>query len=72
MAHWLIDAASGLLGAILAATPVALWVAWTPTVLFVVVAAAIAGAGLLVLLHEFAHGEARQSGASDQIGRAHV
>jgi len=39
-----------VLGAILAATPLALWIAWTATVLLIVVAVAIASAGLLVLL----------------------
>ena len=52
-----------LLGAILAVTPVALWVAWTATVFFLVVAVAIASAGLLVLLANLPHQAAKQSPA---------
>ena len=48
-------AASTLLGVILAVTPVLLWVAWTDTVLFIVVAAAIVSAGLFVSLEERLH-----------------
>ena len=44
-----------LLGVILAVTPVALWVAWTATVLLIVVAVAIASAGLFVLLADLPH-----------------
>ena len=53
-----------MLGAILAATPVALWIAWSATVLFIVVAVAIASAGLFVLLVERAQRTARQSPAA--------
>ena len=48
-------AASTLLGVILAVTPVLLWVAWTDTVLFIVVAVAIVSAGLFVSLEERLH-----------------
>ena len=59
---------STVLGVMLTVTPVALWVAWTPTVLFVVVAVAIASAGLFVLLTEFRQPNAGRSPAAD--GRA--
>jgi len=51
MPHRLTDHATALLGIVLAATPLALWVAWSPAVLFLVLAVAIACAGLLVLLN---------------------
>lgn len=40
------------LGILLAATPLALWIAWTPAIVVGVMAAAIASAALLVLLTE--------------------
>ena len=58
-------AATTLLGAILAATPAALWISWSPTVLFIVVAVALASAGLFVLLAELAERTTRQSPAAD-------
>ena len=48
-------AASTLLGVILAVTPVLLWVAWSETVLFIVVAVAIVSAGLFVSIEERLH-----------------
>ena len=65
LADRLTAAATILLGAILAVTPVALWIAWSATVFFIVVAVAIASAGLFVLLTEFAQRNARQSPAAD-------
>jgi hypothetical protein len=41
------------LGLVLAATPVALWIAWTETVLLSVMAVAVVSAALLVLLTDF-------------------
>jgi hypothetical protein len=41
-----------LLGVILALTPVALWIAWSPSLLFGVMAIALVSAVLLVLLTE--------------------
>ena len=52
LADRLSDAATTVLGAILALTPAGLWIAWTPEVLFIVAAAAIASAGILILLAE--------------------
>jgi hypothetical protein len=43
-----------LLGLVLAVTPVALWIAWEPGILFAVLGAALASAVLLVLLHRLA------------------
>jgi hypothetical protein len=46
------------LGVVLAVTPITLWVAWTPLVLLVAVAAAVVSACLLALIHGrrgFAH-----------------
>ena len=57
-------AASTLLGVILAVTPVLLWVAWSDTVLFIVVAVAIVSAGLLVSLEERLHRTSEGPGAS--------
>ena len=65
MADRLSAVGTTLLGVILAVTPVALWIAWSATVLFIVVAVAIASAGLLVLLAELAQRTARQSPAAD-------
>jgi hypothetical protein len=48
--RWLSGAEVGL-GIILALTPITLWVAWTPLVFMVVVAAAAVSAILLGLLH---------------------
>ena len=45
-------AAATLLGVILAVTPAALWIAWTPSLLVGVMALALVSAGLLVLLTE--------------------
>ena len=45
-------AATTLLGVILALTPGALWIAWTPSLLIGVMAVALVSAGLLVLLTE--------------------
>lgn len=68
MASRLADGASTLLGAILAATPLALWIAWTATVLFIVVAVATASAMLLVLLAERAQrGTGRAAAGSGQV-----
>src|SRR5687767_9885752 len=44
--------ATATLGALLAITPAALWVAWSATAVFVVLVAAVVSAGLLVLLTE--------------------
>ena len=63
-------AASTLLGIILAVTPVLLWVAWTETVLFVIVAVAIASAGLMALLEEYLHRPSDGPGAG--VGRARL
>ena len=68
LADRLTAAATTLLGAILAATPAALWIAWSTKVLIVVVAVAIASAGLFVLLTELRHPSAGRSPAAD--GRA--
>ena len=65
LADRLTAAATTLLGAILAITPVALWIAWSATVLFIVVAVAIASAGLFVLLSELAQRDAGQSPADE-------
>lgn len=48
--RWLSGAEVGL-GIVLAVTPITLWVAWTPLVLLVAAAAAVASAGLLALIH---------------------
>ena len=63
-------AASTLLGVILGVTPVMLWVAWTETVLFVVVAVAIVSAGLLVSLEERLHRPSDGPGAG--VGSARL
>ena len=65
MADRLTAAATTLLGAILAATPVALWIAWSATVLVIVVAIAIASAGLFVLLADLPQRGASRSPAAD-------
>ena len=65
LADRLTAAATTLLGAVLAATPVALWIAWSATVLFIVVAVAIASAGLFVWLAELAQRNARQTHVAD-------
>ncbi|MEW6687971.1 MAG: hypothetical protein AB1452_02660 [Pseudomonadota bacterium] len=66
MPHRFADSVAVLLGVVLAATPLALWIAWTPAVLAVVVAAALASASLLVLLHELAP---PQAGGQPQVER---
>ena len=48
-------ATATVLGVILAVTPVMLWIAWSGTVLFIVVAVAIVSAGLWVSLEEHLH-----------------
>ena len=59
-----------VLGVILAATPLALWIAWTPALLGCVVLAAIACAALLVVLTEFLQGSAQDRyGAEGARGR---
>ena len=63
-------AASTLLGVILAVTPVLLWVAWSDTVLFIVVAAAIVSAGLFVSLEERLHRPSDGTGAG--VGNARL
>ena len=63
-------AASTLLGVILAVTPVMLWVAWTDTVLFIVVALAIVSAGLFVSLEERLHRPSDGPGAG--VGNARL
>ena len=63
-------AASTLLGVILAVTPVMLWVAWTETVLFIVVAVVIVSAGLLAALEERLHGPSGGPGAG--VGSARL
>ena len=65
LANRLVAIATTLLGAILALTPVALWIAWTATVLFTVMAVAVVSAGLLVLLTELAQPAANRSPAVD-------
>jgi hypothetical protein len=66
MPRRLADYATALLGVILAATPLALWVAWSPAVLFLVLAVAIGSAGLLVLLNQL-DGQAAPA-ASGRVG----
>lgn len=44
--------AQTLVGLVLAATPVALWIAWSPAMLAATLAVAVLGAGLYVLLTE--------------------
>ena len=61
MSRWPIAAAETLLGLVLAATPVALWVAWEPEILVAVLAAALACAALLVLLHRLQAGRDTQA-----------
>jgi hypothetical protein len=53
MTRRLVEGASNLLGIILAVTPVTLWVAWTPAVFAVALAAALVSAALLAILHRF-------------------
>jgi len=67
MPHRLADYATALLGIVLAATPLALWAAWSAAVLFLVLGVAIASAGLLVLLNHLG-GQTAPSGA----GRAEL
>ena len=64
LAERLTASATTLLGAVLAATPVAFWIAWSASVFFIVVAIAIASAGLFVLLAELAQRTATQSPAA--------
>jgi hypothetical protein len=52
-----------VIGMVLAATPVALWVAWTPAMLAAVLAVAVLGAGLLVLITEEKAEGAAEDGA---------
>ena len=47
------------LGIVLAVTPAALWIAWTPGLLLGIMAAAIVAAALLVLLTEASPAQAR-------------
>jgi hypothetical protein len=54
MAERLAEAGATVLGIILAATPVALWVAWTPALLGAVLLAALVCSALLILLAECA------------------
>jgi len=49
--RWPLAVAETLLGIVLAATPVALWIAWEPEILLAVLALALASALLLVLVH---------------------
>ena len=49
MTRWRV-AAETVLGLVLAATPVALWISWEPEILFAVLAAALASALLLILV----------------------
>ena len=65
LADRLIAVGTTLLGVILAVTPVALWVAWSATVFSLVVAVAIASAGLLVLLANLPHQAERPTPAHD-------
>ena len=51
MTRWLSAAAETLLGLVLAATPVALWIAWEPEILVGVLATTLVSALLLVLVH---------------------
>jgi hypothetical protein len=51
LARWFVAFVETILGLVLAATPVALWVAWSTEVLAVVLTAAILSAVLLVLVH---------------------
>ena len=51
MTRWLAAAAETLLGLVLAATPVALWIAWEPEILVGVLATTLVSALLLVLVH---------------------
>lgn len=51
--HWLVALAETVLGLALAATPVALWIAWTPTLLVAVLAGCLACALLLVWLQRW-------------------
>lgn len=52
--------AQTLVGMVLAATPLALWIAWSPVLLAATLVVAVLGAGLIVLLteEEAGHGEA--------------
>jgi hypothetical protein len=49
--HWLLALAETVLGLVLAATPVTLWIAWTPALLGGALAASLGCALLLVALH---------------------
>jgi len=57
--------ATALFGVTLAVTPIALWVAWTATVFFIVLGVAVASAGLFVMLVGLAQRSAGQSPAAD-------
>ena len=63
-------ATATVLGVILAVTPVMLWVAWTDSVLFIVVAVAIVSAGLFVSLEERLHRPSDGPGAG--VGSARL
>jgi len=64
LAHALRSGAITLLGIILAAVPLALWVAWTEAMLLAVVGAAVVSAALLVVLIDFGPPEADSSAAA--------
>jgi hypothetical protein len=64
---WYVAAAETALGLVLTATPVALWIAWTPTMLFSVLAAAVLSALLLVLIHHFVAAEGAPGGRTAQL-----
>lgn len=51
--HWLVALLETVLGLALAATPVALWIAWTPALLGAVLAGCVACALLLVWLQRW-------------------
>jgi len=51
MTRWPIVAAETVLGLVLAATPVAMWIAWEPEILLAVLATSLVCAALLILVH---------------------
>lgn len=62
------------LGIVLAATPLLLWIAWTPTILLGVMATAVLSAALLVLLTESSGdqgGNARSTLSPEFIDEVH-
>jgi hypothetical protein len=64
--------AEAALGLVLAATPVALWIAWTETVLLSVMAVAVISGALLVLLTDFSRRPAEGTRAAGGVERTAV